>query len=125
MKKLFIYAVATVCVIFISSCNINVSEAEHESTKTVASATTTTFNVWGNCDMCKETIEGSLKVPGIANADWNSETKVITVNYDSTVINIDQVHRNIASVGYDTERYKGDDSAYENLHECCKYERKP
>ncbi|HLP12359.1 MAG TPA: heavy-metal-associated domain-containing protein [Flavobacteriales bacterium] len=86
--------------------------------------TTKTFKVWGNCDMCKETIEGSLKVDGISSADWDTETKEMEVSYDSTKINFDEIQQKIAAVGYDTEKYKGDDKAYDDLHKCCKYERK-
>ncbi len=82
------------------------------------------FKVWGNCDMCKETIEGSLKKDGITSVDWNAETKIISVTYDSTKINLDAIEKSIASVGYDNIKYKGDDKAYAELPECCKYDRK-
>jgi len=85
---------------------------------------TASFKVWGNCDMCKETIEGSLKVDGIATADWNKDTKLMSVAFDSTKISLDQIEKNVASVGYDTELHKGDDKAYAGLPECCQYERK-
>ncbi len=124
MKNVFNYVVITACAVLVFSCSINVSDAKDEPVKTMASAVTTTFKVWGNCNMCKETIEGALKVPGISTADWNSETKTMTLNYDSTLISLDQIQKNIAAVGYDTEKYKGNDSAYTNLHECCQYERK-
>lgn len=83
-----------------------------------------TFKIWGNCEMCKETIEGSLKVAGIKTADWNKDTKLMTVAFDSTKITLDQIEKNVAAVGYDTEKYKGDDHAYAGLPECCQYERK-
>ncbi|MDQ3046867.1 MAG: cation transporter [Bacteroidota bacterium] len=86
--------------------------------------TTETFKVWGNCDMCKETIEGSLKVDGISKADWNSDTDIMTVNFDSDKISIDQIHSKIAAVGYDTDKHKADDKVYSGLPECCQYERK-
>jgi hypothetical protein len=44
---------------------------------------------------------------------------------DSTKTNSEDVHQLIASSGYDTDLQKGDDAAYENLHACCKYDRKP
>lgn len=74
--------------------------------------------------MCKETIEGSLKAEGISNSDWNKDTKMITVSYDTNKISLDQIQKSIASVGYDNEKYKGDDKAYSNLPECCQYDRK-
>jgi len=82
------------------------------------------FKIWGNCDMCKETIEGALKAEGIQSADWNKDTKMMTVSYDSTKISLDQIEKDIAAVGYDTEKYRGDDRAYSGLPECCQYRRK-
>ena len=75
--------------------------------------------------MCKKTIEGSLvDVKGIYKADWSVEKKMITVQYDSTQVKLDDIHRKIAAVGYDTEKVKANDDAYTNLHSCCQYERK-
>jgi mercuric ion binding protein len=75
--------------------------------------------------MCKETIEGSLKVEGVTKADWSPETKMISVAYDTTKITLDQIQKNIALVGYDNEKYKGDNATYSELPECCQYDRKP
>ena len=74
--------------------------------------------------MCKETIESSLKVDGITKADWNVDSKIMTVSYDEKKITLDQIQKNIASVGYDNEKYKGDDKAYSELAGCCQYDRK-
>jgi len=125
MKTTKFFAVALLAIA--SSCTTNKTENETASsatTETVNGATTSTFKVWGNCEMCKETIEGSLKVAGISKADWNVDSKIMTVTYDSTKITLDQIEKNIAGVGYDTEKYKGDDKAYHELAECCQYERK-
>ena len=85
---------------------------------------TDTFKVWGNCSMCKKTIEKSLKVEGLATADWNKDSKIITVVYDSTALNLTKIQQNIAAAGYDNDGQRGDDAAYANLHSCCHYERK-
>ena len=74
--------------------------------------------------MCKETIESSLKENGIKKADWDSETKMISVSYDASKIALDKIQKNIASVGYDNVKYKGDNDAYSSLHGCCQYDRK-
>ena len=119
--------IATVCIaLAIISCENQTitSETKIAITQTVDGITTSTFKVWGNCDMCKETIEGSLKVDGVIKADWNTESKIITTSYDTTKITLNQLQKNIALVGYDNEAYKGDDAAYKALPECCQYERK-
>ena len=82
------------------------------------------IKVYGNCSMCKKHIETSLKVDGVAKADWDKKTKILAVTYDSSKISNDQIQKNIAAVGYDTEKYKADDKAYSGLDECCQYERK-
>jgi mercuric ion binding protein len=85
----------------------------------------TDFKVYGNCEMCKETIEGSLKnVDGVSSATWDVDKKIISVTFDSTKINEPAIHKKIASVGYDTELEQGNDLAYKGLHQCCQYERK-
>jgi copper chaperone CopZ len=85
----------------------------------------TAFKVYGNCEMCKETIEGSLKnVDGVSSAIWDVDKKMMSVTFDSTKINEPSIHKKIASAGYDTELEKGDDLAYNGLHQCCQYERK-
>src|SRR4051812_7717838 len=71
-----------------------------------------TFKVWGNCETCKDAIENSLRADGITAADWNVETKLVAVTYDTTKINLDKIEQKIAAVGYDNVKYKGDDKAY-------------
>lgn len=124
MKINQIIAIAFI-VLVIGACGNKADSGSTESkTEIVNGVATSTFKVWGNCEMCKETIEGSLKVDGITKADWSTETKMINVSYDTTKISLDQIQKNIASVGYDNEKYKGDDKAYSGLPECCQYERK-
>ncbi|MFL5751841.1 MAG: heavy-metal-associated domain-containing protein [Bacteroidia bacterium] len=98
-------------------CALLMACASSESTKA-------SFKVWGNCDMCKETIEGALKVVGLRSASWNTESKIIGLEYDSTKISLDEIQKLIAAAGYDNDKYKGDDKAYMDLPECCQYERK-
>ena len=92
--------------------------------KVPAGAKTDTFKVWGNCGMCKRTIEKSLRIDGVYKASWDRETKMITVSYDPNKISLDSIHKRIAAVGYDNDSYKADKADYDGLHECCKYERK-
>jgi mercuric ion binding protein len=117
-------AIACIAIAIISCGNKTTSETNETTTVIVNGITTSTFNVWGNCEMCKETIEGSLKVDGITKADWDTETKMIAVSYDDKKISLDQIQKNIALVGYDNEKYKGDGKAYNELPDCCQYDRK-
>lgn len=82
------------------------------------------FKVWGNCEMCKETIEGSLKIRPVQMAVWDVDTKMMTVRFDAEHITLDSIQKRIALVGYDSEKYRGDTKAYTELPECCQYQRK-
>jgi copper chaperone CopZ len=83
------------------------------------------FGVLGNCEMCKESIEEALKEsPGIQSADWNVNSKVLTITYDSTLTNLDNIYNVVSTTGYDSDKMKGSDSAYSLLPHCCQYKRK-
>lgn len=86
---------------------------------------TAQFQVWGNCGMCKKTIETAAKgVAGVQSADWNVDTHQFTVSFDPAQAAVEKIHQAIAAAGYDTDALRGDDKAYEKLHTCCHYERK-
>lgn len=87
-----------------------------------ASAITNNFHVAGNCGMCKKTIEKSLQVEGVFKADWNKKTKMITVVYDTSVISLVEIQKKIAAAGYDNDGFVAQQSDYDNLHSCCKYD---
>lgn len=84
---------------------------------------TSTFKVFGNCGMCKKTIEGAAKNSGATYASWNVDTKMMTVKY-SAKTSEDKIQKGIADAGYDNEKYTGNDEAYNNLDGCCQYDRK-
>ena len=82
------------------------------------------FQVSGNCDMCKTKIEKAAKaVEGVKTARWNVVSKKMKVKFNPAITNTDKIQQMIASIGYDTEKYKSTDDVYNNLHHCCKYER--
>ena len=120
VKTLFLIC----CVVFITSCKNSNNENGQNEVEANPAITTGTFKVWGNCEMCQETIEGSLKIPGVVKSSWNTDTKIISVSFDDKKITLDQIQKKVAAAGYDTEKYKGDDNAYSALPECCQYERK-
>ena len=83
------------------------------------------FKVWGNCEMCKTTIEKAVKsVDGVKTARWNVVNGKMKVKFNPKKTTIEQIHKAIATVGYDTELHKATDEIYNKLHYCCKYERK-
>lgn len=96
----------------------NITAQEKES-----STTSTEFKVFGNCGMCEKRIEKALNVEGVDSADWNKETKMARVVFDNSLITEDQLHRNVAEVGHDTEKYKAEDEVYAELPNCCKFDR--
>ena len=82
------------------------------------------FEVAGNCGMCKTRIEKAAKsVEGISAAEWDKESKIIKVSFDSGKTDIHKVHMAIAKVGHDTKLHKASDEVYDKLPGCCKYER--
>lgn len=82
------------------------------------------IKVWGNCGMCKKTIETAAKSAGASKASWNDETQILAVSYKGKKTSSDKIQQAIAAAGYDTEKFSADDKVYDNLHGCCKYDRK-
>jgi mercuric ion binding protein len=80
-----------------------------------------TVRVWGNCGMCKSTIEKAAKGAGAADASWNKETKILTVSGKTDMRTVEQA---VAAAGYDTQNFTARDEDYVKLPECCQYERK-
>ncbi len=89
-----------------------------------SNAKTDTIKVYGECSMCKNRIEKSLKVEGISIAAWDEGTKNLVVTYDPSKISNEAIQKKVATVGHDTEKFKADDKVYKKLPGCCLYERK-
>ena len=82
------------------------------------------FWVNGVCSMCEARIEKAARsVDGVNSADWDMETKIIQVSYDTEKTDIHKIHMEIAGVGHDTDMHKASDETYEKLPACCKYDR--
>lgn len=90
----------------------------------IKNAKTITTKVWGNCGMCKKTIEKVGNKKKMALVVWDKETKQAIITYDSTKTTLDIVLERIANAGYDNEKFMASDKVYNNLHGCCQYERK-
>ncbi len=82
------------------------------------------IKVSGNCGMCRSHIVKAAKEGGASFAEWNKDTKILSVKYDASKTSNMKIQEQVAKAGYDTKDLKGDDKAYEALDECCKYDRK-
>ena len=85
---------------------------------------TETIKVYGNCAMCKSTIEKAGNLKNTALVNWDSDTKMATLTYDAKKTNQEEVLKRIALSGYDNEKFLSPDAAYSKLPGCCQYERK-
>ena len=86
---------------------------------------TETFKVnGGDCDDCKTHIETTAqKVEGVTSAEWNMETKQLTVVFNDEAAALKDIEMAIAKGGNDTPNHKAPEEAYNKLPECCKYDR--
>jgi len=111
--------VATIMVVALGATSF----AQTKANSTKATTKTESIKVQGNCGMCKTRIEKTAKLDGVSKAEWNKDTKVLTLVYDPSKVKSDDVQKKIAAVGHDTEKYKADTKVYDKLPGCCKYER--
>jgi len=94
------------------SCNAQIKNSKTESVK-----------IYGNCEMCETTIENAGNLKKIALVDWNKETKMAILNFDSTETNQTEILKRIALAGYDSDEFLAPAEAYSKLPECCQYGR--
>lgn len=80
------------------------------------------FFVDGVCGMCEERIEKAvMAVPHVKSADWDLDTRMLTVIVKKADIEEKTLHRAVALAGHDTKRMRAPDGVYNNLDGCCKY----
>ena len=83
------------------------------------------FEVTGNCEMCKKRIEKSaLSVKGVKTATWDIPSNLISIIYDPNKIPLQKIQTAISLVGHDTPLAKAPDKSYNELPLCCIYIRK-
>jgi copper chaperone CopZ len=90
----------------------------------IKNSKTQTVKIYGNCEMCKITIEKAGNQKKVAKVDWNKDTKMATLTYDAKKTNQDEILKRIALSGYDNDKFLAPDNVYAKLPECCQYERK-
>lgn len=112
MKRVNQLLVAICIVLFATSCSGQVKNAKTEIVK-----------IYGNCSMCETNIEKAGTKKRIATVDWDENTKMAKIVYDSTQTNPDEIVKRIALAGYDSDKFLTPDDTYAQLNECCQYDR--
>ncbi len=89
----------------------------------IKNSKTETVKIYGNCGMCKATIEKAGNIKNVALVDWDKEAKMATITYNSKKTTQTDILKRIALAGYDSDQFLAQDNAYNGLMDCCKYER--
>ncbi|MFL9834109.1 DUF3347 domain-containing protein [Chryseobacterium terrae] len=92
-------------------------------TAQIKNTKTETTKIYGNCDMCKATIEKSGNIKNVAMVSWDKDSKMATLTYDSSKTNGQEILKRIANAGYDSESFYAPDDIYVKLPSCCQYKR--
>lgn len=89
----------------------------------INNAKTETVYIYGECDMCKATIEKAGNSKNIAQVEWDVDTKKAVINYDAQKTSREEILKRIALAGYDSEDFLAPADVYMKLPECCQYTR--
>lgn len=114
MKQFFVFSIFFLAQIYFSAT---------AAAQTADASMTTKFKVYGNCGMCEKRIEKAAAIDGVSEAQWDVETRMLTVRFDMNKVKPKQIHAAIAAVGHDTDKVRAEDAVYNKLHGCCQYER--
>jgi hypothetical protein len=107
MKKIYL---------FVAAFLLTAATAFSQQTEVIE----TNFKVFGNCNLCKERIEKSVKIEEVKYSKWNKNTKMMKVIFQPT-ITIDSLQQRIINAGHDTEKFKAQNEVYKKLPLCCLY----
>ena len=64
-----------------------------------------------------------MKIKGVKKAEWNIDTKLLTLIYATKIISLEKIHEKLALAGHDTVILCAPKTKYNKLPECCKYIR--
>jgi mercuric ion binding protein len=84
-----------------------------------------TTEVNGNCEQCQKRIQkAAYAVAGVKSAIWDIETHQLSLIFNEGKSSPLDIKKAIAKAGHDTDEVKATKEDYDNLHHCCKYDRK-
>lgn len=89
----------------------------------IKNTTTESVKIYGNCGMCKNTIEEAGNIKKVAQVTWDKDTKMATLIYDASKTNASEILKRIALAGYDSDQFLAPDAVYAKLPGCCQYDR--
>ncbi len=76
------------------------------------------------CGMCEKTIGSALEgVKGVTLAKVDVKAKTAHVHYTSADVQVSDLEKAIAAVGYDANKVTRNEDAHSKLPDCCKSER--
>ena len=84
-----------------------------------AKTVTQKITVKGQCGECKEKIEKALDIPGVSFAEWNVDSKILTIRYNNSKISETDIHTLISNLGYATDKMEANKEAESKLNKCC------
>lgn len=94
-----------------------------QSNAQIKNSKTETIKIYGNCGMCQTKIENAGSIKKTAKVNWNVDTKMATLTYDATKTNQDEILKQIALAGYDSDKFLAPNDVYSKLPGCCQYDR--
>ena len=89
----------------------------------IKNISTETVKIYGNCGMCKSTIEKAGNIKNESSVDWDKETKMAFISYDSLKTSKQEILKRVALAGYDSDIFLAPGDTYSSLPSCCQYER--
>ena len=102
-------------------CFIFTNVISHAQEVKKAQTTTTTFKVFGACEQCKDRIELVIKIKGVKTGIWDVDTKMLSLEYDPSLVSLEKIQNKILLAGHDLEGKKAKDVIYNALPACCHY----
>jgi periplasmic mercuric ion binding protein len=82
------------------------------------------FEVSGNCEQCQKRIQkAAYSVQGVKSAIWNIETHELSLILNEEKSTLIEIKKAIAKVGHDSDEAKATVEDYNNLPQCCLYQR--
>lgn len=83
--------------------------------------TAVAFKVSGACEMCKDRIETTAKIRGVKKAEWDVDSKILSLIYNPSLASLEKIQNRIVAAGHDLEDKKTKDVVYNALPKCCHY----